>query len=165
MYPNIDEKHSDITNYYIFIGVVGGLLAMILLIAILWRAFAWVGESLRETSSVPAEQRFMVWCLGAGLFAHAASSLSVVYFDQSVAFFWLNVGAISALYSLVTVDANAKRSAVVRTFGSQLKTTQGLARSNTRQVSASRAAHRLPLVDGPPGNTAVLDETGRRTKN
>jgi len=165
MYPNIDAKHSDITNYYIFIGVVGGLLAMILLIAIMWRAFAWIGESLRDTSNLPDDERFMVWCLGAGLFAHAASSLSVVYFDQSVAFFWLNVGAISALYSLVRMNTKAKQASLVRRFGSHPVATQGSARSNTRQPFAGRRAHRLPPAEGMRSDPLVLEKTEGRTSN
>ena len=44
--------------------------------------------------------RFMIWCLGAGLFAHACTSLSVAYFDQSMMFFWLNVAVISSMHSV-----------------------------------------------------------------
>lgn len=103
MYPPLDDKHSDIVNYYIYVGVLGGLLSTFFLIAILWYAFVWVGRCIRETSGLNEEQRFLIWCLGAGLFAHALSSLAVAYFDQTVTFFWLNVGAISAMYSLVRV--------------------------------------------------------------
>ena len=43
---------------------------------------------------------FMMWCLGAGLFAHACTSLSVAYFDQSMMFFWLNIAVISSMQSV-----------------------------------------------------------------
>jgi hypothetical protein len=95
-------KMSDITNYYLWMGVVGGLPAMLLLIAILWRAFSWVGKIAKSTSPESDDHRFMIWCLGAGLLAHAVTSLSMGYPDQSMMFFWLNVGAISSLYPLVS---------------------------------------------------------------
>jgi hypothetical protein len=103
----VDEagKHSDITNYYLWIGIIGGLPAMLLLIAIIWRAFVWVGRSVRNAPATLQEQRFMIWCLGAGLFAHAVASLSVAYFDQSMTFLWLNIGAISSMYSVVAIAA------------------------------------------------------------
>jgi hypothetical protein len=107
MYPPIDEKHSDITNYYLYHGIIGGLPAMLLLIAMIWFAFVWIGRGVRASSPVPPEQRFMVWCLGAGLLAHTASSLAVAYFDQTVIFFWLNVGAISAMWSVTKAGASA----------------------------------------------------------
>ena len=57
------------------------------------------------------EHRFMIWCLGAGLFAHAGTSLSVAYFDQSMMFFWLNIGVISSMYSVVTMAVAAEKPA------------------------------------------------------
>lgn len=106
-YP-LDDRHSDITNYYLFIGIIGGLPAMLLLIAIMWRAFVWVGDSIRNAPAALQEHRFMIWCLGAGLFAHAGTSLSVAYFDQSMMFFWLNIGVISSAYSIVAMAAAEK---------------------------------------------------------
>jgi hypothetical protein len=85
---------------------------MFLLIAILWRAFACVGAALRSESPALTERRFMIWCFGAGLFAHATTSLSIAYFDQSMMFFWLNVGVISSLFGLVTSDKKAMTSRV-----------------------------------------------------
>lgn len=93
-------QQTDITNYYIFVGVIGGLPAMVLLIAMMWRAFRSVGELLRASPDAPRSHRFMIWCLGAGLFAHACTSLSVAYFDQSMMFFWLNVAVISSMHSV-----------------------------------------------------------------
>jgi hypothetical protein len=104
-------QHADITNYYLFIGVIGGLPAMLLLVAIIWRAFVWVGDSVRTASGALQEYRFMIWCLGAGLFAHAGTSLSVAYFDQSMTFFWLNIGVISSMYSVVALAAVAEQGA------------------------------------------------------
>lgn len=95
---SLDGRHADITNYYLWIGVIGGLPAMLALIAIMWRAFVWVGESMRSIDTGDKERQFMIWCLGAGLFAHAGTSFSVAYFDQTMLFFWLNIGVISALH-------------------------------------------------------------------
>lgn len=101
-------QNADITNYYLFIGTIGGLPAMLLLIAIIWCAFVWVGESVRNAPAVLQEHRFTIWCLGAGLFAHAGTSLSVAYFDQSMMFFWLNIGVISSMYSVVAIAPAAE---------------------------------------------------------
>jgi hypothetical protein len=113
----VDEagQHSDITNYYLWIGIIGGLPAMLLLIAIIWRAFAWVGQSIRTMPEVFQDQRFMLWCLGAGLFAHAVTSLSVSYHDQSMMFLWLNIAAISSMHAaLAAAGARAFRASDAR---------------------------------------------------
>jgi hypothetical protein len=99
--------HSDITNYYLSFGVIGGFLAMLLVIAMIWRAFVWVGRIVANGPVELREHRFMIWCLGAALLAHAVTSLAVAYFDQSMTFFWLNIGAISSLYSVATMTSAA----------------------------------------------------------
>lgn len=107
----VDEAgmHSDITNYYLFIGITGGFLAMALVIAMIWRSFSWVGSTIRSASIESPDSRFMIWCLGSGLLAHTVTSLSVSYTDQSMMFFWLNIGAISSIYSVARMTAAARK--------------------------------------------------------
>ena len=93
------EEHTDITNYYLAFGVMGGLLAMLLLIAMAWVAFKWTGHMI---DAIPEEadengDRFMIWCMGSSLFSHVATSISVAYYDQSVFFFWFSIATISSL--------------------------------------------------------------------
>jgi hypothetical protein len=93
--------HSDITNHYLHLGVVGGLLSMILFIFILRLGFVLVGRSLRFTG-VHSDWGFAVWCLGSALFAHTITFVSVSYFDQSIVFLYLLLGAIGSLGELCT---------------------------------------------------------------
>lgn len=112
----VDEagQHSDITNYYLWIGVIGGLPAMLLLIAVMWFAFVLTGKSVRNCHSEPGGHRFMIWCLGAGLFAHAGTSLSVAYFDQSMMFFWLNVGLIGSTFAALSATTTSEHGPALR---------------------------------------------------
>ncbi len=96
---SFSPNHADITNYYLVFGVTGGLVAMFLVIAILIFAFRWVGIVYRDRMDTAPSDSFLIWCLGAGLFAHATTSVSVSYFDQSLVFFWMNVAIISSMYS------------------------------------------------------------------
>ncbi len=91
------EDHTDITNQYIKMGVLGGLPFMLLFIAFLWRGFRSVGETLRQWSEAPWEDQFLVWSLGASLFAHAATCVSVTYFDQSFVFLYSNLAVLASL--------------------------------------------------------------------
>jgi hypothetical protein len=95
-----DPQHTDITNYYIGFGVFAGLPSMLAIIAILLIAFSWVGKILNKWGDVDPERGFMIFCFGAALFSHAATSISVAYFDQSMLFFWLTVAVISSIYSI-----------------------------------------------------------------
>jgi hypothetical protein len=106
-----DPQHTDITNYYISFGVSGGLLAMLLVIWILLVAFRWVGRIHDNRLEKWPSQSFMIWCVGACLFAHAVTSVSVAYFDQSMLYFWLSIAVISSVFSIVRLDEGSGESA------------------------------------------------------
>ncbi|MBP8260299.1 MAG: O-antigen ligase family protein [Verrucomicrobia bacterium] len=89
--------HTDITNYYLSLGVKGGLPLMVLFILILWTGFRNVGHTLRGRASSPIEDQFFVWSIGASLMAHAATAISVSYFDQSVVFIYLTLALTTSL--------------------------------------------------------------------
>jgi hypothetical protein len=91
--------HCDITNQYIYYGVIGGLLLMLLFIAALCRAFSYVGKYLRLHIDNDVSRCKFAWALGAALFAQAASCVSVYYFDQSFIFLFMNLALIGTLYS------------------------------------------------------------------
>lgn len=91
--------HTDITNAYIGFAVVAGLPALLLILSILWRAFSWVGIAARTRNGVMSRDRFVAWSLGSALFAHATTSISVSYFDQSQVFFWATISMISSVHS------------------------------------------------------------------
>lgn len=94
-----DPAHTDITNYYIGMGVFAGLPAMLLIIGMIVTAFRWVGHFVDAKLETQPEQSFMIWCIGACLFSHMLSGISVAYFDQSVLFFWLSIAIISSAWS------------------------------------------------------------------
>ena len=95
------ENHTDVTNYYIAFGIMGGLPAMLLMIYALVVSFRWVVALQDEMDESEPNHGFMIWAFGAGMFSHAATSISVSYFDQSMLFFWLNLAVISSVYAAV----------------------------------------------------------------
>lgn len=89
-------QHTDITSHYIQTGVWGGLPLLFLLLWVLWRGFQVVGtRTQRHAQDKPVETRG-VWALGATLFALAATGLSVSYFDQTIVFLYLVLGALGS---------------------------------------------------------------------
>jgi hypothetical protein len=84
-----ENENMDITNQYIVEGVKGGLLRMLLFLAVIVRCFKYVGWRVHaEAAESPA--KLLVWALGVSLFAHCLSFLSVSYFDQSIIlWYWL----------------------------------------------------------------------------
>ncbi|HUL01043.1 MAG TPA: O-antigen ligase family protein, partial [Nitrospirota bacterium] len=89
-------NNTDITNHYLQMGVWGGLPLMLLFIAIVAKGFSLVGKTLQKMPEKSTHSRFVVWSLGASLFAHATTFISVSYFDQSIVFLYLTLAAIGS---------------------------------------------------------------------
>jgi hypothetical protein len=94
------EDHIDITNYYLGLGVKGGLPLMLMFIVIMWFGFRNIGITLRTQAEAdsPVEDQFFVWSIGASLLAHAATAVSIAYFDQSVVFIYLTLALTNSLF-------------------------------------------------------------------
>ena len=88
-----DPTRADITNHYLLQGVNGGLVTMLLFILILVRCYQAIGMGVGVMPSFPL--KFLVWCMGAALFAHTLAFLSVSYFDQIQVFWYFLLAAIA----------------------------------------------------------------------
>jgi hypothetical protein len=99
-----NPNHTDITNHYLHMGVLGGLPLMLLFIGTFWLAFKSIGLALRSPGQLQTFDQFMFWALGAALFAEATSFVSVSIFDQSFIFLYM----IFAMISAVRADGSAQ---------------------------------------------------------
>lgn len=97
---------QDVTNQYILEGLSGGIVQMVLFILLIVEAFRAVGLGRRALAEGRGKDSFFVWAVGASLFAHVVSFLSVSYFDQSVVS-WYMLLAMAATVG----DARAKENA------------------------------------------------------
>jgi len=91
------EKHTDITNQFISVGINGGFLSLILFIAIIVFCFKNIGMKLKEISSAEFPIKFTIWCIGVSLVGHVASFTSVHYFDQFIVFWYLLLALITTI--------------------------------------------------------------------
>jgi hypothetical protein len=105
-----NEDHTDITNYYLKMGVVGGLGLMLAFFAIVWASFRLLGNRLHALRLERSSAEYVLWCLGSALFVHAVTFISVSYYDQTYALFWIPVGIVAALCAGSRVPARAPRA-------------------------------------------------------
>jgi hypothetical protein len=71
---------------------------MILFIAIIVFCFKAIGRTVRLGEKTESKANLkMIWALGASLFAHAATFLSVTYFDQNFVNWYLLLAMISSV--------------------------------------------------------------------
>lgn len=89
-------NHVDITNYYIRMGVDGGLPLLLTFLFVLSKGFSLVGKMLQAGNTPVAGYPFATWALGASLFAHASTFISVSYFDQCVVLLYMTLALIGS---------------------------------------------------------------------
>jgi hypothetical protein len=117
----VDPNNTDITNQYLVQGVHGGMITMVLFIAIVALGFAGVGKTVRILEKEDFSVRIVVWAMGASLFAHAISFVSVSYFDQIQVFWYFLMAAIAISLNFATAaevkeQGNVRRNRIGATF-------------------------------------------------
>jgi hypothetical protein len=94
----------DLSNQFVAWGLTGGLVTLCLAIALFCLAFAGLGRARRLAAT--RENRWLLWCLGAALFAHLIAFFGMSYFDQMQFVFYSLLAMIS-----VTVSRRSRRPA------------------------------------------------------
>jgi len=117
----------DLSNQFVSVAETGGLLALVLFIAIVSRAFGALGMARKVAGTRGEEWR--IWFLGAALFAHILAYFGVSYFDQTQVVWFVLLAIIAATTgALVQSDDQAETLAeaptVVGTWGQSEKTLQ-----------------------------------------
>jgi hypothetical protein len=100
----------DSVNWYVASGISGGLIGLVLFVAIIAVSFRSVGRHIRSKNSESGARRF-AWCLGAALFAAAISFIGIALFDQSIVLWYAVLAMI--VTSTATVRAAEPQPAVV----------------------------------------------------
>ena len=94
------EKHTDITNQFISVGIDGGIISVILFTAVIVYCFKNIGRNLKEISATELPIKFSIWCMGVSLVGHLASFTSVHYFDQIIVFWYLLLAMITTIATI-----------------------------------------------------------------
>lgn len=90
------DNTVDITNTFIWEGVNGGMVTMVLFIIIIAYCFKAVGLAVRASESDRDSQN-LIWALGVALFTHVVTFFSVQYFDQNAIHYQLLIALIATV--------------------------------------------------------------------
>jgi hypothetical protein len=91
---------ADITNQYLNEGINGGMITMLLFIAVIVFCFKILGVAQQEEVDHPMGKRFVIWCVGSALFSHIVTFMSVSYFDQIIVMWFLLISIIVTIGNL-----------------------------------------------------------------
>lgn len=92
----------DLSNQYVAYAVTGGLATIALFITLICRCFGKLGTAREKMRN--SKEKWLLWCLGAALFAHVVGYFGIGYFDQ-MQFAWF------ALLSIICVAAFKSKNA------------------------------------------------------
>lgn len=92
-----NDRMVDITNHFLAMGVMGGLLLMAVFSAIIAYSFRDVGRGLKRHADGGIDQQFFIWMQGALLLGFLMTFWGISLFDQSVLYFYLCLAAIQSM--------------------------------------------------------------------
>lgn len=110
-FPYLVMGAADITNLFLWFGLDGGMLAMLLLIGFLVTAFQYAGRALEKYRGFVPPRRddeLLLWGLGVVLAGHIANFFAITYFDQTMLIWLFQVAALSALSQSVLQPISPK---------------------------------------------------------
>ena len=93
----------DLSNQFVAVAFTGGLLAFVLFVTIITKAFSKIGITRKLAEGNPSEEWFL-WCLGAALFSHIVGFFGVNYMDQ-IQYAWF---ALLAFISVAVFEVNGQ---------------------------------------------------------
>jgi len=135
----------DTANQYVTTAINGGLLGLILLIAIIVYGFKYVGQARK--AELDKRQALFFWALGSALFAYTVSFFGISLWDQSVLEWYALLAVIGAVAAPQKVKAALPQVFTVRsaTQSPTFAPADQLARhgaSYPRHVPAPLVAHK-----------------------
>jgi hypothetical protein len=104
----------DTSNTYVSQGQSGGLLAFIFFILIISRSFGRLGKA-RRAATGDKKQEWMLWLLGACLFANIVSFFGITYWDQMEVAWFTFLAMISAVTAPLLEASSVAGSTRTRT--------------------------------------------------
>jgi len=80
-------NHSDLTNYFIHIGVIAGILPVILLSLAIYKCLRFFATQSIVCEN--SESRFIYWTIWSAMFAQLVTFLTISYYDQMFVFLYV----------------------------------------------------------------------------
>ena len=98
----------DLSNQYVSVALTGGLLTLIIFVAILSRSFSMLGKARKHVAGDKKEEWFL-WCLGVALLSNAVGWFGLALWAQAAVAYC----ALLAMISVASFEAMQPREAEV----------------------------------------------------
>jgi hypothetical protein len=102
----------DACNQFVYEATSGGLITLVVFVAILSRAFSMIGKA-RKRAEGSRRQEWFYWCLGAALYAHVMSFWGIDYFDVIRTWWYIFLAMIPAATVVARVSTATEAKAAL----------------------------------------------------
>jgi hypothetical protein len=116
-YPNWGWDMWDLSNQYVSIGDLSGLIPLISFLGIIVLGFKYLGRA-RKASEGEKQQELFIWAIGAALFANVVAFFGITYFDQTIVAWYALLAIIGVMKG--SSPAISLEEAVVRPYPANL---------------------------------------------
>lgn len=97
---------ADITNQFVADGLNGGILGLILSVALAVRCYQQLGTALKKARIQSLDKEKMLWCIGSIYTGSIGILFSVTYFDQMHVVWYFFLACIPAVTAVILKDDN-----------------------------------------------------------
>ncbi|MDA8089035.1 MAG: hypothetical protein M0Z61_02250 [Nitrospiraceae bacterium] len=101
---------TDVVDTYVYIGLTGGLISLVLFIRFLVECFRSLGSSMRfvRTPEGDHTHELLLWGIGCCLFSNVVNLIGVTYFDQMYVIWYMTLAVVSSLTAYYLGESRAK---------------------------------------------------------
>jgi hypothetical protein len=94
---------ADITNEFVAFGLTAGIIAIILFVLLLIKAFGVVGQAMASAKfkSGDSTNRYFIWGVGVMIVVHIANWFGVSYYDQIKLVWYMHLSLIAMLADII----------------------------------------------------------------
>lgn len=94
---SFSANHTDITNYYLQMGVWGGVPLILFFLALIYGSLRRLEKRMEVQREEKDPDEFGLWCIWICLISQCVSFISIAYFDQTYALFFSILGMVTFL--------------------------------------------------------------------
>ena len=125
----------DLCNQFVAVALSGGLISLILYIAIFSRGFGAIGDARKQVNG-ERDQEWFLWCLGAVLFANMVASFGINYMVQLLLLFF----PLLACISVATFEATQALNQSILMRDKEQFVTVGSLVGGSRSIAKAKSA-------------------------
>ena len=143
---------GDTTNQFVVEAVRGGLITLVLFVALIVVGFSYFGVSLNKARGESRKDQLFLWALGTTMFVHVVSFLGISYFDQNIVSWYLVLAGATTAFQVGVSKQAPRHTGPIRAQDPTFEeTVSAINDSDFASVREYLVSHSSRFPSSPPG--------------